>query len=379
MSVTTGLDIFLVTMTAVYVVLVLYMRRGWFQVPYFRSRDVPVHTTVTVLIAARNEERNIGRTLDSIVSQDFPKELLQIIVVDDHSTDHTATIITSYASRGVTLLQLNEGSKLNSYKKLAISRAIAQASGEIIVTTDADCRMGAGWLRTVVRYFEETGAYMVSSPVAYSEEKSYFERLQTLEFLYLIGLGAAGIGNTNPTTCNGANLAYRRTLFYEMDGFNGIDNLASGDDELFLHKVAERYPEKIGFCKAKEAIVYTDAKPTLSSFLNQRKRWASKSTKYRDKRVVWLGISIWLFNVLLIVGIIQFITDLPSVYTVFLFVFGIKVMVELAFIYPLCNMMNKRSLLWSLLPLSLMHAIYLVYIGLAGNVGKYDWKGRKVN
>lgn len=379
MSVATSLNLFLITMTVVYVVLVLYMRRGWFRIPYFRSPNSSIHTAVSVLIAARNEEQNIARTLDCIINQDFPKGLLQIIVVDDHSTDNTAAIVASYASRGVTLLQLNEGDKLNSYKKLAISRAIAQASGEIVVTTDADCRMRPKWLRTVVGYFEETGAYMVSSPVAYSEEKSYFERLQTLEFLYLIGLGAAGIGNKNPTTCNGANLAYRRELFYEMGGFNGIDNLASGDDELFLHKVAERYAEKIGFCKSKDAIVYTDAKPTLSSFISQRRRWASKSTKYRDKRVVWLGVSIWLFNLSLIAGVIQFAVELPSVHVLFLLTFGMKVTAELIFIYPLCRLINRRSLLWSLLPLSLIHAVYLVYIGLAGNVGKYDWKGRKVN
>ncbi|PRD51456.1 glycosyl transferase [Sphingobacterium gobiense] len=366
-------------MTVVYVVLVFYMLRGWMQVPYFKPKQTSVHTSVSVLIAARNEEDNIARTLNCIVHQDYPKELLQIIVVDDHSTDNTAAIVASYASRGVTLLQLNEGDKLNSYKKLAISRAIAQASGEIIVTTDADCRMDTGWLRTVVGYFEESGAYMVSSPVAYSEEKSYFERLQTLEFLYLIGLGAAGIGNKNPTTCNGANLAYRRDLFYEMGGFNGIDNLASGDDELFLHKVAEKYAEKIGFCKRKDAIVYTDAKATLSSFISQRRRWASKSTKYRDKRVVWLGVSIWLFNLSLIASFVQFIIDLPNFNVLFLVAFGMKVLAELAFIYPLCGLVNRHALLANLFPLSFIHAVYLVYIGVAGNVGKYDWKGRKVN
>src|SRR5690606_9368629 len=118
--------------------------------------------------------------------------------------------------------------------KYAITKAIELASGEIIVTTDADCRMGANWIRTIMAYFDKHDSYLVSSPVAYSEEKSRFERLQTLEFLYLIGLGAAGIGNGNPTTCNGANLAYRRDVFFEMGGFKGSDNLASGDDELFL-------------------------------------------------------------------------------------------------------------------------------------------------
>src|SRR5690606_7532453 len=126
--------------------------------------------------------------------------------------------------------------------------------------------------------------------------------LQKLEFLYLIGRGAAEIGNKQPATCNGANLAYRRDIFYELGGFNGIDQLASGDDELFLHKVAARYRQRIGFCKSRDAIVYTDAKRNLREFISQRKRWASKSTHYRNKAIVALGVAIWVFNALLLVA-----------------------------------------------------------------------------
>ncbi len=365
-------------MLVVYIALMLYMRRGWSVIRPFSSND-KINTMVSILIAARNEEENIGRTIDAILKQEFPKEFLEIIVVDDHSTDDTAAIVRSYATQGVKLLQLNEGDKLNSYKKLAIKRAIDLATGEVIVTTDADCRMGSRWLMTVINYFQRTDAYMVSSPVIYSEERSYFERLQTLEFLYLIGLGAAGIGNGSPTTCNGANLAYRRDVFYEMGGFTGIDNLASGDDELFLHKVAERYADRIFFCKSLDAAIYTDAKPTLRSFLNQRRRWASKSTKYKDKRVVVLGISFWTFNVALLVGLVQFLVHLPEIHTLFLIALGMKIVAELVFIYPITVFARRKELIYQVPILTLVHAFYLVYIGLAGNIGKYDWKGRKVN
>ena len=378
MSVITSLNLFLIAMLVVYIALMLYMRRGWSVIRPFSSND-KINTMVSILIAARNEEENIGRTIDAILKQEFPKEFLEIIVVDDHSTDNTAAIVRSYATQGVKLLQLNEGDKLNSYKKLAIKRAIDLATGEVIVTTDADCRMGSRWLTTVINYFQRTDAYMVSSPVIYSEERSYFERLQTLEFLYLIGLGAAGIGNGSPTTCNGANLAYRRDVFYEMGGFTGIDNLASGDDELFLHKVAERYADRIFFCKSLDAAIYTDAKPTLRSFLNQRRRWASKSTKYKDKRVVVLGISFWTFNVALLVGLVQFLVHLPEIHTLFLIALGMKIVAELVFIYPITVFARRKELIYQVPILTLVHAFYLVYIGLAGNIGKYDWKGRKVN
>ncbi|WP_345068232.1 glycosyltransferase family 2 protein [Sphingobacterium thermophilum] len=372
------LNICLIISACVYVLIVLYLRKGWSKLPYFTSQSQP-SKKVSILVAARNEEENIGRTIECILQQDYPQDLLELIVVDDHSTDRTAEIVRSYAGQGVKLLQLRVGDKLNSYKKYAITKAIDAASGEIIVTTDADCRMGPKWVKTVMQYFEEHDSYLVSSPVIYSEEKSFFEELQTLEFLYLIGLGAAGIGNGNPTTCNGANLAYRRDVFFEMGGFKGIDNLASGDDELFLHKVAEKYAHKIGFCKSRDAVVFTDAKPDLASFISQRKRWASKSTKYKDKKVVALGVAIWLFNLALIGSLVTFFVLLSQLNWLLLTSFVLKIVVELCFMIPVLRFAQRTELLKYLPFLSVIHTFYLVYIGVAGNTGKYNWKGRKVH
>lgn len=369
----------LLVATLVYVGLVLYMRFGWYRtgLSIVRTKETSLKK-VSVLIAARNEEDNIGRTLDCLVAQSYPKEFLEVIVIDDHSTDLTAEIVRSYQNQGVRLLQLDEGDKLNSYKKLAIAKAIDMSSGDIIMTTDADCRMGANWVKTVVDYMEHGGFEMVSSPVAYHEEKSLFERLQTLEFLYLIGLGASGIGNGVPTTCNGANLAYRKETFYRVGGFKGIDDLASGDDELLLHKVSEEAAHHIGFCRSEEAIVYTEAKPTLASFISQRKRWASKSTKYKDKRIVALGVVIWLFNLALLWGTVHFFYMLPVFDWVFALCVGLKVAVEFIFLLPITQFVRRTELLRYLPFLSFAHALYLVYIGVAGNMGKYDWKGRTV-
>lgn len=371
------IDFCIVALALLYFLLVLYFRRGWCAIPFYSSQAA-VSRRVTLIIAARNEEANIGRTLDCIVRQDFPKELLEVIVIDDHSTDRTPEIINSYADQGIQLMLLREGKTMNSYKKHAISQAIARANGDIIVTTDADCRMGTQWLKTIVQKFQEDDCYMLSSAVIYSEEKSLFERLQTLEFLYLIGLGAAGIGNGAPTTCNGANLAYRRDVFYEVGGFNGIDELASGDDELLLHKIAERYSHRIGFCKSTASVVYTDAKPDIKSFISQRQRWASKSTKYKDKRVIFLGVAIWLFNLGLIGALLGSLWALPSFYPVFWITFGLKIGIELVFMYPLVSFAKRPGLLKYLPFLSLAHSFYIVYIGVLGNAGKYNWKGREV-
>lgn len=373
-------SIALAIFTGIYVLLVCYMRAGWFALPFYSRKKSP-QTKVSVLIAARNEETNIGRTLSDILAQQFPRDLLEVIVVDDHSTDNTSAIVQSFEEQGVKLLKLDESEPLNSYKKKAISVAIATATGDLIVTTDADCRMSPNWLATVVSYVEENGCFLVSSPVVYSNQRGFFEELQTLEFLFLIGLGAAGIGNKRPSTCNGANLAYRRDVFYEMDGFNGIDHLASGDDELFLHKVAAKYPDKIGFCKSRDAIVYTDAKKDLIGFINQRRRWASKSTHYKNKGIVALGVAVWAFNfMLLVAGVFVLFfgngTQLVSVFTAALVA---KLIAEGTFLYPLCHFAKRTGLLAYLPLLTIVHIVYIVYIGIAGNMGKYQWKGRRVN
>lgn len=355
----------------------LFFRRGWNKIPYFTAGAIPPTTKVSILIAARNEEDKIGITINDVLNQDYPPDLFELIVVDDHSTDKTAEIIQSYQDKAVSLIRLQEDQPLNSYKKKAITEAIAKAKGELIITTDADCRMGRKWLSTIVSFYEKNQWKLISSPVAYFEEKSEFERLQTLEFLYLIGLGASSIGNKVPSTCNGANLAYRKDVFEELKGFQGIDDLASGDDELFLHKVASKYPHSIGFCKSREAIVYTHAKPTLKEFIRQRKRWASKSTRYKNKSVIALGVSIWLFNLSIFLNFL--LGFYQSEYFILAFLSLIfKYVAENLFLLQMARFIHRIKLIGYLPLLTIIHIFYMIYIGLAGNSGKYVWKDRRV-
>ena len=364
-------------LTLFYVGMILYLKLGWGRIPYFKSADkIPV-TFVSILIAARNEEGKIGNTIQDILAQNYPSELFELIVVDDHSTDHTSEIITSFADRGVKLIKLNEAVKLNSYKKKAITEAINISQGELIITTDADCRMSESWLKTIAAYYESGNYNMISSPVTYFDEKNGFEEIQTLEFLFLIGLGAAGIGNKMAATCNGANLAYRKDVFVNLNGFKGIDDLASGDDELFLHKVASAYPGTIGFCKSRDAIVYTHAKENLGEFIQQRKRWASKSTRYKNKGVVFMGLAVWLFNLSFIINLILGFGD-SVFWEIGLLSLVLKMAIETIFLYSVCSFAGRRRLLIYEPISTVVHIFYLVFIGIAGNSGKYNWKGRMV-
>ncbi len=375
----TILSLAAVLFTVLYVLLFVFLIRGWLRTkPNFYVVKTAFQTKVTVLIAARNEEAGIHKTIEDILAQQYPKALLEVIIADDHSTDRTAEIILSYADRGIKLLQLKEDRALNSYKKKAISEAIRLSTGDLMVATDADCRMGPHWLEAIVTKFEESNVLMLSSPVAFFEDKNLFESMQALEFSAFIGLGAATIGNGKASTCNGANLAYKKSVFNEVGGFKGIDDLASGDDELLLQKIAARYPQGIQFLKQREAIVYTHAKPNWEEFKQQRRRWASKSVKYKDKSIVALSVGFWLFNVLILVNLVAGIFN-----PYFLKVAGLqllfKIFAEGIFLLLVALFFKRRKLLF-LLPLgSLLHVFYVVYIGIIGNKGTYEWKGRKVH
>lgn len=370
-------SIIIALLTSLYLLVLVYLIRGWLSLkrpPIVTALPI---TKVTVLIAARNEEERIDHTITDILAQGYPKHLMEVIIVDDHSTDRTSEIILSYAAQGVKLLQLKEDKPLNSYKKKAIAEAIRLSTGDLMVATDADCRMGPEWLSTIVGYYEAENPVMISSPVTYFEETSLFELMQTLEFSYLIGIGAAFIGNGRASTCNGANLAYRKDTFYEVGGFTGIDDLASGDDELLLQKVAEKYPGKIGFLKSREAIVFTHAKHTLGEFLQQRRRWASKSVKYKDKKVVAMVVGIWLFNLSLLVNALLGFYDVYF-FKVFLIQFILKFIFETVFLLPIMSFFKRPALVALLVLISPIHIIYFVYVGLMGNTRKYSWKGRLV-
>lgn len=364
-------------LTAIYLLVLVYMTRGWLAIKKPALKTVSKKVTVTVLIAARNEEDHIGATINDLLAQDYPRQLTEIIIADDHSTDRTAEIISSYAGRGVKLLQLRESKALNSYKKKAITEAIRLSSGELLVATDADCHMGPEWLSTIVAYYETYNPVMISSPVTYYKERSFFERLQTLEFSYLIGMGASFIGNKRASTCNGANLAYRRDVFDQVGGFKGIDDLASGDDELLLQKVAAVYPGRIGFLKDLRAVVYTYAKPDLKAFMQQRRRWASKSTRYKDKKVVALAVAIWFFNLSILVNFIGSFFS-RALLNLLLWQLLLKFLFEAVFLIAVNSFFRRTRLVVMLVVLIPVHVLYFIYVGLMGNNRKYDWKGRHV-
>jgi len=366
----------------IYSILIFYYRLVWKKIPvYIKPADEIPKTKISVIIPARNEENNIAACLDSLAAQDYPNELLEIIVADDHSTDGTAGIVSRYTNSGIILLDLKKEISVTpghpGSKKSAISAGIKKSSGTLIITTDADCVFPEKWLSTMVSFYETYDPVFIAAPVKFSKEKKALHVFQSLDFLSLQGITAASVYDGFHTMCNGANLAYEKEAFEAVDGFAGIDKIASGDDMLLMHKIYTLNPKKVMYCLSPDAIVETKPAENLKAFFNQRIRWASKALVYHDKRIFYVLMLVYLLNALLLAFFIYSLITTHLV-TAFIILILVKTMVELAFLLPVARFYKKTPLLLFFLPAQPFHILYTVIAGFLGQAGSYEWKGRKL-
>ena len=366
----------IIVLFIIYTLLILYYWKLWNVIPIFKSPDdkQTISIRISIIIPARNEEENIGKLLQALQVQSYPAELFEVIVVDDHSTDKTATIVQRFPS--VKLIQLKED-QINSYKKKAIETGIAAANCEFIVTTDADCLPGKDWLKTIAAFKTENRSVFIAAPVAFENNNSLLEIFQTMDFLVLQGITGASVYKNLHSMCNGANLAYEKKAFNDVNGFDGIDNIASGDDMLLMHKIWKRYPDKVHYLKSKDAVVTTQPMKTWRSFFNQRIRWASKAKNYDDKRITAVLLLVYLFNLSFLVLIVAgFLCSCYWIWPLALWI--AKTIIEFPFVNSIASFFSKRSLMKYFLFFQPLHILYTIISGFLGQIGKYEWKGRKV-
>ncbi|MDB5211953.1 MAG: N-acetylglucosaminyltransferase [Sediminibacterium sp.] len=367
-----------------YCLLILIYRHWYLGLPLFQAgNDLQPKTIFSIIIPARNEEDNIRNCLHSILQQNYPAELFEVIVINDHSTDQTESIIRSMQQEYSNLYLLNltdylDGKQLNAYKKKAIEIAISQSKGVWIVTTDADCMAGDQWLTLYDAFIQEKQPVFVAAPVMFTDQHSFLSTFQLLDFLSLQGITAAAVSAGHHTMCNGANIAYRKDAFYEVGQFKGIDNLASGDDMLLMHKMKQKYPEGLGYLFSREVIVTTAPMPNWKSFFNQRIRWASKADKYKDKSIFWVLALVYAVNALLLLLLVWGLFEENGIYNWLVLVIA-KTIIELSLMIPVAKFYGHvKILLWFPL-MQPFHMLYTVIAGWLGKFGTYQWKGRKVH
>ncbi len=332
--------------------------------------------TVSVVVAAFNEEKTIAQLLTSLINQDYPQDNYEIIIVDDCSTDKTPQIAKEFQKKvsNITLLRTNPDESVRSRKKHALATGIKESKGEIILTTDADCVVGSQWITGMMRYFGR-GVGMVagfSEPlIPQWKNATFIQRYEYLDMLALFFAAAGALGSNRSFSCSGQNLGFTRKAFDNVGGYDKIKNYISGDDVLLMQLI-QRTSYKIRFAFGKETYASTTSETKLGAFLNQRTRWASneKPQAFLNKEFFFYLIDVFLMNVGILVGLFFF----P------LFV-GIAWVIKATAEYIVFKKGFDRFQLPAhrllLFPIwAFLQPLYITIVGIGGKFNLFSWKKR---
>jgi len=364
-----------------YSILIIVFTIGWKRIKLYDFKKTDrCNTTVSIIISIRNEEDNIVNCLEHIVKQDYPAKLFEIIVVNDFSTDTSLEKIRKFQTENRTIkiiiFELAGQNSATGSKKAAITAGVAIASGELIITTDADCIMRPQWMKQLVSYYEEYRPSMIIAPVCFISEGSFFSCIQQLEFLSLQAIAIAVTGIKKAVLANGANLAYTKEVFNKVNGYSTNSNIASGDDIFLMQQVHKSLPGSVHAVKSYEALIYTQAPKNLKSFLMQRKRWVSKMKYNKDIFSSYTALSVFLFNLMLLTAMLVSIFN-STVFLMMLFFLFLKAASDFPLLWGITQLTFRKKLLYYMPVMIIIYPLYIVISVLNGIFGSYNWKGRR--
>lgn len=365
---------FILVLGGYFLMLILFLV-GWNRATHQSRLTVESFKAITVLVPFRNESRNLDRLIRSLGKLNYPPELFEVIFINDHSEDDSVLQIEKHPVVNLRVIYLNESQQ---GKKSAITEGVSQSSHELIATTDADCEVPVNWLAEINRTFQDEKVKMVFGGVRIRSNGSTLSNIQAIEMTSLIGSGAATIGLGQLTMCNGANLAFRKSAFAKVNGFEGNLDIPSGDDEFLARKIAKAFPHAIQFAGEPDNAVSTAPLSTLRELIQQRTRWAGK---WRfNQSVATKLLAVWVFFVqaafvgmwlLVPLGIVDFRWALMLL--------GIKIAVEGAFLYLVSRFLRSYWNWLLFIVMQFLYPIYVICIGVLSQGNTFDWKGRRLS
>ena len=360
-----------------YAALIIAITMGWWRLKMYASKSPQHNIKVSILVALRNEAENIGPLIKSLSNQDYPAHLLEVILIDDHSTDATVGLVKAQIIDLMNFKLISLDSENATGKKAAINHGVQAFVGELILITDADCTTGISWVSTMVSFYEEHKPHLILGPVLMTNDGTFFGKFQSLEFSSLISSAAGSCNAGFPLMANGANMAFTREAYHTCNGFAGNFKYPSGDDMFLMMGIKKHFGAKaIRFLLSERAIVNTPAASGFVQFIHQRLRWVSKSRGYTDHLLIASSIIVFLANGLLVVSALSAV--ISHTYLIpFIAIYTFKIIVDFPLMLSFNRFQGSRILLWLFPFTELLNAAYTLYIGIAGNIWKYEWKGRK--
>jgi cellulose synthase/poly-beta-1,6-N-acetylglucosamine synthase-like glycosyltransferase len=357
-----------------YLAFTLFLWTGWKKDPPFTATTKKASIFISVIVAFRNEENNLPSLIQCLVHQNYDRDMFEVIMVNDHSADSSVEIIKENALMD-SRFRLIELSIALFGKKAAIQTAVSTAKGNLVVCTDADCNMGNEWLSTIAACYFETGKKLILGPVDYNSPPGIIAGMLNLEFLSLIGSAAGSAAHKHPILCNGANLAFERTIYpSNLNQMNPA--IASGDDIQLLLYTKEKLRSQITFLKSVKALVKTTAPSGLAQFFNQRKRWAAKSFTVNDTDIKIAAGAVALQSISFIILFTAAFFSPLFIKSLLVFL-GIKILADTVFLLPVLGFFNKVRLIAFIPLLEIVYPWYICIIAMLSITGKYSWKGRR--
>lgn len=369
----------IISITVIYLVLIGSLILGFDRVHPFELNDSKPKTHFSILVPFRNEEKHLPALLSSFLNLNYPKDYFEIIFIDDNSDDRSVQIIEAFLAHSNTShlhLQLIKNiPNTNSPKKDAITLAIARAKYDWIITTDADCVPPKYWLDSFDEYIQNQQPEMIVAPVTYTDATGFLQNFQLLDLHSLQGATIGAFGIRRPFLCNGANLAYTKRLFNTVNGFEGHTEIASGDDVFLLEKAVRHNLKNVHYLKCKHAVVASYALTSRKALVEQRVRWAAKTSAYKNLFGKLSGFIILAQNALILscLGLfgIGVLSSKELLYLLF-----IKFGIDFILIYKAALFFEQKKHLKYYFFSFLYYPFFSVYVAFVAMFKGYKWKGR---
>ncbi|MEC7782287.1 MAG: glycosyltransferase [Bacteroidota bacterium] len=355
-----------------YTILIAALCVGFFRwkpfLPEHGSTENP--TCFSVIIPFRNEAKHLQALLESLNKLTYNKEHFEVLLVNDASTDASLAVIEAFQNTSKLLIRVLDNERFSaSPKKDALTKGISQAKFEWIITTDADCTVAPGWLAMYHQAISQKSELrFIAGPVLFSNAKnSLLGSFQQLDFLSLQGATIGSFGLGQAFMCNGANLAFAKTQFQHLNGYQNTDHIASGDDVFLMQKFIKNDAKQVGYLKTSKALVMTAPQPHLAALIAQRKRWAAKASAYTSAFAVLTAIVVFTGNLAVLL--------LPFYASAGWFSL-LKVGIDVVLITQTAREFNQKKPLWHLIWVVFVYPFFTVCVALASQTGSFVWKGR---
>lgn len=367
--------IFSICIGYTYLLLIGFSIKGWIKKEHTPKKEHS-YPYISVIVAARNEEKNIAELCKNLQNQSYPSDCEEFILISDHSTDKTESILNDFANTDERFVILTAPDEYVG-KKLALHYALQHAHGDFILFTDADCSMGTKWIETYISYAQSHhGDFYFGNVIPTINQNSFLQKCFQLDFVGILAVqsGLAKIGHA--FSCNGANMCITKD-FYQKH-YNTNTTYASGDDVFLLHEAKKANRNQVHFIQDDDCAIQTNVPQTLKEFIIQRIRWSSKSAGYKDFDAIIVACIVYALCVTMTITFVWACLGNMKACIAFCFLFITKTIGDITIFGITAKTYKTKKSLWLVIPFQCIYFIYITVVPILGMFRTTKWKERKL-